>query len=430
MKLLSKIFLFIVVWFATFFMSALIAAFIPTDMFGEVYQAIIGDFLLLVLPVICGVLAVSVKSNIEKKDICKQENKEQPMKRPTSVRRSTPPISAAVPSMKPDTASRPLRTTSYQTPRSGQDTGKLNQQLASAAICEAKFHVKNINESETAFFFTFHFKKLKETIEELIVLNEKKKVYMYPPPRQELQKIESNMEATINDLITRAVDTVPGYGAVWAEQVNGRLDEIEADEFISGYMTEKNREYLANARKRAETARNSRLQSAPAGQLVSCVNQVSRPKTEIDIEQIIRAENEWRREQMGISLVEAELQKVDGMDGYAFEQWCAKLLGKSGFTDVDTTCHSGDQGVDVLATLDGVRYAIQCKCYSSNLGNKPVQEVYAGRAIYNCQIGSVMTNRYFTSGAKKLADVTGVFLWDRDWILSLLEELGDDEFPL
>ena len=61
-------------------------------------------------------------------------------------------------------------------------------------------------------------------------------------------------------------------------------------------------------------------------------------------------------------------------------------------------------------------YAIQCKCYSSDLGNSPVQEVTTGKLIYNCHIGAVMTNRYFTQGAKIAAEADLVLLWDRDWI--------------
>lgn len=85
-----------------------------------------------------------------------------------------------------------------------------------------------------------------------------------------------------------------------------------------------------------------------------------------------------------------------------------------GFCNVEVTRGSGDQGVDVLAEKDGVKYAIQCKCYTSDLGNKPVQEVNTGKTIYRCQVGVVMTNRYFTQGAKDAAEATGILLWDRD----------------
>lgn len=105
---------------------------------------------------------------------------------------------------------------------------------------------------------------------------------------------------------------------------------------------------------------------------------------------------------------------IDYMDGIMFENWCAGLLKKNGFSNVKLTPTSGDQGVDILAEKDGIKYAVQCKCYSKDLGNKPVQEVNTGKTIYHCQIGVVMTNRYFTKGAKDAADATGVLLLDRD----------------
>lgn len=119
--------------------------------------------------------------------------------------------------------------------------------------------------------------------------------------------------------------------------------------------------------------------------------------------------------------VAGTIAEADGMEGHDFEYWCADLLKKNSYTDVEVTQGSGDQGVDVLATKDGIRYAVQCKCYSSDLGNKPVQEVYAGKAMYGCQVAAVMTNRYFTAGGKELAEKTGVLLWDRDKLIEMLE---------
>ncbi len=118
---------------------------------------------------------------------------------------------------------------------------------------------------------------------------------------------------------------------------------------------------------------------------------------------------------------ESPLYKIDHMEGHQFEQWCADLLQKNGFTDIEVTKGSGDQGVDIIAVKESVRYAIQCKCYSSDLGNKPVQEVHAGKSLYRCHVGVVMTNQHFTAGAKELAGATGVLLWDRDKLLEMLE---------
>jgi len=114
----------------------------------------------------------------------------------------------------------------------------------------------------------------------------------------------------------------------------------------------------------------------------------------------------------------------DLMSGDQFEQFCAGLLREEGFEDVEVTKGSGDQGIDVLATRDSVRYGIQCKCYSSDIGNKAVQEAFAGKTYYGCHVAIVLTNRYFTPAARELASQTGVVLWDRDKLLSMVGSNG------
>lgn len=113
------------------------------------------------------------------------------------------------------------------------------------------------------------------------------------------------------------------------------------------------------------------------------------------------------------------MEEVDDMDGREFEEWCADLLISNGFINVKGTPASGDQGVDITAQKDDVKYAFQCKCYTSDLGNTPVQEVFAGKCMYDCHVGVVMSNRHFTSGAKVLAEKTGVLLWDREKLASM-----------
>ena len=116
------------------------------------------------------------------------------------------------------------------------------------------------------------------------------------------------------------------------------------------------------------------------------------------------------------------VSSVDGMDGHDFEYFCADILRKNGFLDVSVTKGSGDQGVDILAIKDGIKYAVQCKNYASALSNTPVQEVNAGKTFYNCHVGVVMTNSTFTPGAKALAQATGVLLWDRTVLQKMMED--------
>ena len=82
------------------------------------------------------------------------------------------------------------------------------------------------------------------------------------------------------------------------------------------------------------------------------------------------------------------------MDGYQFEYQCAEILKRNGFSRVQVTQSSGDQGVDIIA------------------GNKAVQEAYAGANFYDCDKAMVMTNLTFTRSATELAQKLEVELWD------------------
>lgn len=116
-----------------------------------------------------------------------------------------------------------------------------------------------------------------------------------------------------------------------------------------------------------------------------------------------------------------QLPVYDTMEGHDFEYYCADLLRNDGFYNVEVTQGSGDQGIDILAEKAGIRYGIQCKCYSNNIGNKAVQEAFAGKTFYHCHVAAVLTNRYFTRSAKELAEKDQVLLWDRDELERLVQ---------
>lgn len=113
---------------------------------------------------------------------------------------------------------------------------------------------------------------------------------------------------------------------------------------------------------------------------------------------------------------------IDLMEGHDFEFFCAELLKKRGFLEVEVTKGSGDYGIDILAEKDGVTYAIQCKCYAAPVGVKAVQEAYAGRDYYDRMVGAVLTNQYFTAPAVEAAKKLKILLWDRGYLESMMEE--------
>lgn len=114
--------------------------------------------------------------------------------------------------------------------------------------------------------------------------------------------------------------------------------------------------------------------------------------------------------------------EMDLMEGRDFEFYCAELLENNGFQEIKVTKSSGDYGIDILAEKDGITYAIQCKCYGTPVGVKAVQEAYAGRDYYDCMVGAVMTNQYFTAPAVEAAKKLKILLWDRGYLESMMEE--------
>lgn len=114
--------------------------------------------------------------------------------------------------------------------------------------------------------------------------------------------------------------------------------------------------------------------------------------------------------------------EMDLMEGHEFEFFCADLLRKKGFIEVEVTKGSGDYGIDILAEKEGVTYAIQCKCYGAPIGVKAIQEAYAGRDYYDRMVGAVMTNQYFTAPAVEAAKKLKILLWDRGYLERMMEE--------
>ncbi len=98
--------------------------------------------------------------------------------------------------------------------------------------------------------------------------------------------------------------------------------------------------------------------------------------------------------------------------GSDYEKWCALWLQKHGYKNVRMTKASRDQGIDILCEKNNYRYGIQCKYYSSPVGNFSVQEAYTGAAFYQCDQAVVMTNSTFTKDAEDAAEETNVELWD------------------
>jgi restriction system protein len=101
------------------------------------------------------------------------------------------------------------------------------------------------------------------------------------------------------------------------------------------------------------------------------------------------------------------------MSGPQFEAFVADLLRAMGH-NARMLGGAADQGVGVVVDYQGERVAVQCKNYKRAVGNKPVQEVYAGARHHRCERAWVGAPAGYTRGARELARSTGVALFGAD----------------
>lgn len=104
--------------------------------------------------------------------------------------------------------------------------------------------------------------------------------------------------------------------------------------------------------------------------------------------------------------------------GVEYERFVAGLIKNAGFTSEMTP--TTDQGVDIIVTVRNIRIAVQCKFYAESVSNAAVQEVVAGKAMYNCSRACVVSNSTFTPSAKALARVNHVRLLHHGKVVAYL----------
>ncbi len=110
-------------------------------------------------------------------------------------------------------------------------------------------------------------------------------------------------------------------------------------------------------------------------------------------------------------------------DPYEYERWCAQVLRMHGW-DASATQAAGDQGVDIIATKDGRKVAIQCKLHNSAVGNKAIQEIHAAAAFVDAGHAVVVAPGEYTRAARQLAGKVGVHLLHHSQLGKLDELLG------
>ncbi|MCS5706904.1 restriction endonuclease [Synechococcus sp. FGCU-3] len=111
--------------------------------------------------------------------------------------------------------------------------------------------------------------------------------------------------------------------------------------------------------------------------------------------------------------------------GEEYELFCERELIQCGW-DVKRTPTSGDHGIDLIAERGEIRICLQCKYYSSKVGNSAVQEASAGCQHYQGTHTGVVSNNSFTKAAISLAETNMVLLLHHTDLKRLEEMLGNE----
>lgn len=135
---------------------------------------------------------------------------------------------------------------------------------------------------------------------------------------------------------------------------------------------------------------------------------------------VSKSSNRYRTPAAG-ELVQ-QFENVRMMSGVQFEVFMANLFRAMGH-GATILGGSGDQGVDILLTTNGQKIAVQCKNYAKPVGNKPVQEVFAGARHHGCQHAWVVAPAGYTRGAFELAISVSVSLFDANGIRAWIKEV-------
>ena len=120
--------------------------------------------------------------------------------------------------------------------------------------------------------------------------------------------------------------------------------------------------------------------------------------------------------------------------GDSFEHYCATLLHKMGFIVEKVEGGANDRGIDIRISSDDViktKIAVQCKHYpdeSSKISTDVIHKAMSAKQLPNESFDKiiVMTSGFFTSESIKLAEETGVGLFDYNEIKKLSSDLLGD----
>jgi restriction system protein len=108
------------------------------------------------------------------------------------------------------------------------------------------------------------------------------------------------------------------------------------------------------------------------------------------------------------------------LDGYAFERATAEVLERHEFNTV-VTPGSGDGGVDIEVTRNGLKGVVQCKAHTSCVGPHVVRDLYGVIHHSRASFGIIVSRGGFTKGAVEFARDKPILFLNTDDLIAMQE---------
>ena len=110
----------------------------------------------------------------------------------------------------------------------------------------------------------------------------------------------------------------------------------------------------------------------------------------------------------------------EDLNGYEFERETAEVLKRYQFNPF-LTPGSGDGGIDIEVTRNGLRGVMQCKAHINCVGPSVVRDLYG--VIHHCgaSFGIVVSRGGFTRGAADFARDKPILFLDTDDLIAMQE---------
>lgn len=133
-------------------------------------------------------------------------------------------------------------------------------------INDSRSYFMEVTESNDVIDFTYYFGKLISVLDDLIQLDERYHISIYPSPRKEKERILSNLDKTIDRAIDRFFSDVSFCPDAMsqANQIEHILNSIEKNQPFYDLMSQKNIEKVESYRKKRELLISKAYQEYPA----------------------------------------------------------------------------------------------------------------------------------------------------------------------